>query len=63
MGYCFGLLVMWVASRAVNVNSDNANWCMDYANEGNVNANNNLCNSNGNENDMALCLRPVASIN
>lgn len=30
---------------------------------GNVNANDNFCNSNGNENGIALSARPVASIN
>ena len=48
---------MWLASPAVNANSDNANF-----GPGNVNADNNLFNSNGNWNANSFGVRPVASI-
>ncbi len=41
---------MWLASPAVNANSDNANFGPGNVNNGNVNADNNLFNSNGNWN-------------
>ena len=62
--------ICWVvASRSVNINSDNANF--NVANVGNseVNTNNyNLCNSNssrGNDNEDigSIGIRPVASTN
>lgn len=53
---------MWLASPAVNANSDNANFGPGNVNNGNVNAGNNLFNSNGNWNANSLGVRPVASI-
>lgn len=51
-----------LASRAVNVNSNNANFNVRNVNNGNVDANN-LFNSNGNSNNNNYGVRPVASIN
>lgn len=61
-------MVDWVAGRGAyaNVDDDNAYFGPDavYENEGIVNAGigNNTFNSNGNENDNGLAVRPVASI-
>ena len=56
-----------LASRGVNANSDNANFGPGNVNteDGVTNAEigNNLFNSNGNENNNAFAVRPVASIN
>lgn len=53
---------VWVASRYVNTNSDNANFGLRNANT-NMNGNN-MFNSNNNENDNNNNrLRPVDSIN
>lgn len=56
-----------LASRGVNANSSNANFGPGNVNseDGNTNAEigNNLFNSDGNENDNGLAVRPVASIN
>lgn len=46
-----------LASRAVNVNSNNANFNVRNVNNGNVDANN-LFNSNGNENNNNYGVRP-----
>ena len=56
------LVLFFVASRSVNVNSNNANFNVGNVNNGNVDANN-LFNSNGNENNNYYGVRPVASIN
>lgn len=60
-------IVVWLASRAVNANSSNANFGPGDVNseDGNTNAEigNNLFNSTGDENDNGLAVRPVASIN
>ena len=50
---------MWLASPAVNANSDNANFGPGNVNNGNVNAGNNLFNSNGNWNANSFGVRPV----
>ena len=45
------------------MNSSNANFGPGAVNEGNAGTGYNLFNSNGNENDNGLGVRPVASIN
>lgn len=50
-----------LASRAVDVNSNNANFNVRNVDNGNVDANN-LFNSNGNSNTNNYGVRPVASI-
>lgn len=62
--------ICWVvASRSVNVNSDNANFNIANVNDGMANTNfNNLCNSNAsggndNGNSNVVPVRPVASAN
>ncbi len=58
---------MWLSSRGVAANPDNANFGPGAVNtnEGMSNANsyNNTFNSNGNENDNDFAVRPVDSIN
>ena len=53
-------MVVWLASRCVNANSNYANFNVRIVNNGNVN-NNNLANSNGNENTNNNGVRPVDS--
>ena len=61
--------ICWVvASRSVNINSDNANFNVANVEDDNVNSNNNLCNSdasggNDNEDSNSMAFRPVASTN
>ena len=58
---------MWLSSRGVAANPDNANFGPGAVNtEGgmsNANSYSNTFNSNGNENDNGLGVRPTASIN
>lgn len=65
MGKKFIILgtVVDMASRGVNANSSNVNFGPGAVNEGNVNSYNELFNSDGNENDDTVPVRPVASIN
>ena len=62
----FNTMGCWLASRCVNLNSNNCNFNVRNLNNGNVN-NNNLfnVNSNGNTNDNSNSypVVPVASIN
>lgn len=57
----FYRMYVWVASRYVNCNSDNANFGLRNANN-NINGNN-MFNSNNNNNNDNNRLRPVDSIN
>lgn len=56
-------MLRWLACRGVNANDDYANFGPGNVNEGEANSYNDLFNSNGNENDNALGVCPVASIN
>lgn len=63
-----GHICLVVASRAVNVNSSNANFNIAEVDSRMVNTNNNLCNSNSdnaedNENSNSFGVRPIASTN
>ncbi len=53
---------MRLASPGVNANFGNANFGPGVVDDGNVNSNNNLFNSNGNWNANRMAVRPVASI-
>ena len=52
----------WVASRAVNVSSYGAIWCMDYVHGGAVNAHAYFCGAVGSELGGSTCVRPVVSL-
>lgn len=52
-----------LASSGVNANSNNANFGPGAVDEGNVNFNSDLFNSDGNVNENILGVRPVDSIN
>ena len=54
--------LMWLASSGVNANSSNANFGPGDVNNGNVNSDNDLFNSNGNWNANGFAVRPVDSI-
>ena len=54
-------IVVRLGSSYVNCNSNNANFGLRTVNDGCVNNNNNLANSNGNENDNYYGVLPVDS--
>ena len=52
----------WVASRAVRVFSDEAQWCEETVFGGRVYANGYVCDSHGYEYGGSLCVRPIVSL-